>query len=194
MSLFYIDISGVDVCGRTAFDISNFSLKCQWEEYGLKLFIDDSSLPQGIQQCHLTISASLTGLYQFPENNYLVSPIFWIRCEPPCQFAKPITVEIEHCACPHNASRLTFVRAMCNQKVRPFTFRKLVAGLFSSHSSFGILELTKFSGLGITQEGSKERNYLANILYAEERIRNSDLCFHLYFVVTWNTPTHQKVQ
>lgn len=177
----------------TALIISNSSLEWQWEGYGLKLHIDEGTLPPGIEQCHLNINASVTGLYKFPEDSYPVSAVFWIRCEPPCQFAKPITVQIQHCACSHNASRLTFVRAVCSQKERPFTFRKLVAGLFSSHSSFGVLELTKFSGLGITQESSEERNYLANILYKEERVPKSDLSFHLYFVVIWDTPVHQKV-
>ena len=177
----------------TALVITNSSLEWQWESFGLKLHIVDNSLPPGIQQYHLNINASLTGLYEFPENDHLVSAIFWFRCEPPCRFAKPIMVEIQHCACSHNTSKLKFVRAVCSQKVHPFTFRKVIGGVFSSHSSFGILELTTFSGLGVSQEGSEERNYLANILYEEERIHNSDLCFHLYFVVTWDTPVHQKV-
>ena len=183
----------MDVCGVTAIMITNFALEWQWEGYGLKIHVNENILPPGIEECYLNINASLTGHYKFPESYNLVSAIFWIRCEPPCRFVRPITVEIQHCACSHNASNLKFVRAVCSQKVRPFTFRKLVGGLFSSHSSFGILELTTFSGLGVSQEGSEERNYLANILYEEERIHKRNLCFHLYFVVTWDTPVHQKV-
>ena len=185
-------LSGVDVSGVTALVITNSSLEWQWEGYGLKVHVDENSLPLGFEQCHININASLTGHYEFPEDNNPVSGIIWFRCEPKCMFAKPVTVEIQHCACSHNISKLRFVKAVCTQKQHPYTFKEEVGGCFNQSSSFGILELRTFSGIGITQEGSEERNYLANFLYKEEKVHGG-LCFHLYFVVTWDTLIHHKV-
>ena len=182
----------MDVCGVTAITITNSSLEWQWEGHGLKIHVGENTLPPGIEQCHININASLTGHYELPEDNHLVSAIFWFRCEPQCRFIKPIVVEIQHCACSHNISKLKFVKAVCTQVHRPYTFKESIGGSFNKSSSFGIVELRTFSGVGITQEGSEERNYLANFLYKEEKIY-SGLCFHLYFVVTWDTPVHRKV-
>ena len=40
---------------------------------------------------------------------------------------------------------------------------------------------------------SEEQEYLATILYKEERILGGRSCFHLYVVVTWNIDTHLEV-
>ena len=170
--------------------ITNSKWEWQWEGYGLKVRVAENSLPSQIELCHVNINASLAGQYEFPEDEHLVSAVFWFLCEPPCKFAKPITIELQHCALSHNISQLKFVKAVCTQKQLPYTFRQVEGGSFSSHSSFGVLELNSFSGIGITQNQSRERKYLANILYKEERFR---ICFNLYFVVTWNTVTHRTV-
>ena len=185
-----LGLSGVDVCGKTAIIISNSSLDWHWEGFGLKLHVDNNTLPPGIKQCYLNISASLTGHYNFPKGDHLVSAVIWFRCEPPRKFAKSIKVELQHCACSHNTSKLNFVKAVCSQKDLPYAFKRVSRSSFSSHSSFGVLEVNSFSGLGIVQNGSEERNYLANFLYQEERLRP---CFQLYFVITWNTLTHHLV-
>ena len=178
------------MCGVTAVTISNSSLDWHWEGFGLKLHIDADSLPPGIEQCRLNISASLAGHYQFPGGDHLVSAVIWFRCDPPCKFANPIKVELQHCACSHNTPKLSFVRALCSQKELPYVFKRAERSSFSSHSSFGVLEVNSFSGLAIVQSGSEERNYLANFFYQEERLRP---CFQLYFVVTWNTVIHHNV-
>ena len=180
----------MDVCGVTAVVITNASLEWQWERYGLRIHVGENILPADIEQCLMNINASLTGQYQFPEDEYLVSAVFWFRCEPPCKFAKPVTIELQHCALSHNTSNLGFVKAVCTQKQLPYKFKSVEGGSFSNHSSFGVIELNSFSGTGITQKQSKERKYLVNILYEEEKLR---VCFNLYFVVTWNTNTHRTV-
>ena len=183
-------LSGVDVCGVTAVVITNSSLEWQWEGYGLKIHVGENILPANIERCHININASLTGQYKFPKDEHLVSAIFWFRCEPPCKFNKPITIELQHCALSRNTSQLGFVKAVRTQKQLPYTFKQVKGGSFSSHSSFGVLGFNSFSGTGITQKQSKERKYLVNILYEEEKLR---VCFNLYFVVTWNTNTHRTV-
>lgn len=186
------ELAGVDVFGITAIVITNSSLEWQWEGYGLKIHVGENTLPLGIEQCPVNINASLTGHYEFPEDEYLVSAIFWFRCELPCRFAKPISLEIQHCACSHNSLRLSFVKAKCIQEQLPYKFKSIDSGSFSGHSSYGIIEVNSFSAFGVTQKGSGERNYLANVLYIEERL-SLDLRFHLYFVVTWNTVIHDRV-
>ena len=103
---------------------------------------------------------------------------------------KSINVELQHCAYCYNASKLNFVKAVCSQKELPYEFKRVARSSFSSHSSFGVLEVNSFSGLAIVQKESEERNYLANFFYQEERFRP---CFQLYFVITWNTLTHHSV-
>lgn len=192
----FIGLSGVDVSGTTAIIISSSSLEWQWEEFGVKLHIMDNTLPSGIDQCLININASLSGHYKFSDSDNLVSAIIWFRCDPPCKLAKPITLELQHCACSSNTSKLSFVKAMCNQKDLPYTFKRCSGGYFSENSSFGVVDLYSFSALGIIQEGSEERSYLAALRYKEEHIQQFEstvLCFHLYFFITWNTDAHQKV-
>ena len=166
-----------------------------WKEYGLKLHIHEGSLPASIDQCTLTIKASLAGQYEFPENSYLVSAIFWIRCEPMCKLTKPVTVEMQHCARSENVAnfKLKFVRAACSQKQLPYTFKEL-GGDFTSHSSYGIIEVYGFSGLAIAQEGSKDRIYLANLL-SKEVIKSNPIrvLVEIFFVIIWNTNVHRTV-
>ena len=174
----------------TAITISNSSLDWQWEGFGLKIFVDDNTLPPSIKNCHLSIYASLTGHYKFPEDSHLVSAVIWFRSEPLCRFVKPIKVELQHCACSHNTSKLNFVKALCSQSELPYVFKQVERSSFNSHSCYGVLQVNSFSGLAIVQKGLEERNYLANFFYQEERLRP---CFQLYFVVTWNNVMHHNV-
>ena len=160
-----------------------------WEGFGLKLHIAEDSLPAGIDQCTLTIKASLAGQYQFPDNSYLVSAIFWLRCEPMCKFTKPVTVEMQHCARSENVAdlKLKFVRAVCSQKQLPYTFKEL-DGYFTSNSSYGVVEVNGFSALAITQGGSEEREYCSQLFY----LGPPSSC-HIHFIVTWNDEAHLTV-
>ena len=119
-----------------------------WKEYGLKLHVLDKCLPPGVDQCKITIMVSIAGQYDFPENCHPVSAIFWLRCELRCNFRKPVTLEVDHCAKRENTSKLHFVKAVCNQKNLPCTFRKLKEGIFNQNTSYGTVELHSFSGIG----------------------------------------------
>ena len=134
---------------------------------------------------------SLAGQYNFPENCNLVSAIFWLRCEPKCTFERPVTLEIDHCAKRENASKLHFVRAACSQKYLPYTFQKLKEGVFNQHTSYGAIELYRFSGIGVVQEDSTEREYCAMLFYLGKTVLSHE--FKIHFVVTWNTKAHLSV-
>ena len=191
------DLRGVEVYGEMTVVVhSSGAQQITWEGFGLKLHIDEGSLPAGIHQCTLTIKASLAGQYEFefPDNSCLISAIFWLRCEPMCKFTKPVTVEMQHCARSENVAnlKLKFVRAVCGQKQLPYTFKEL-GGDFTRHSSYGVVEVNGFSGLAITQEGSEDRSYLANLLSKEVKSHPTRVIVEIFFVIICNTKAHRTV-
>ena len=169
--------------------VTNDPQSFAWEGYGLKLHIPKGCLPAGIEKCSINIKASLAGQYEFPENSHPVSAIFWLHCEPRCKFTVPLSLEIQHCARPENISKLSFVKALCSQESLPYTFRRQLGGCFTSSSSYGVLELESFSGAGVVQEGSEDREYIARLFYQNETIYSYDI----HLVVTWNTEAYLTV-
>ena len=166
--------------------VTNAPQQFNWEGSGLRLHISGCSLPEGLKQCTVDIKASLSGQYGLPKDSHLVSGMYWFRCEPQCKFVKPITVEIQHCA--SDTSKLGFVKAFCTQKTLPYTF-KPIEGHFTSNSSYGIIELNSFSGLGIVQEGSEDHcKYIASQFYSSKEINHD-----IHFVVTMDLSLHQFV-
>jgi hypothetical protein len=111
------------------------------------------------------------------------------------KFAKPITVEIQHCAKSENANnlKLSFVRTVCSQKQLPYTFKELPGGNFTSHSSYGVIELNNFSGVGVTQDGSEDRKYCSRLFYMHSS-HEVPVNREIHFVVTWNEETHLTVR
>ena len=187
------NLRGVEVCGEmTVVVYSSHDQQITWPGYGLRLNIPKGCLPAGMEQCTINIKVSLAGQYEFPENSHPVSAVIWLRCEDVRRFTTPITVEIQHCAKSENVTnfKLSFVRAVCNQKQLPYTFKQLVGGNFTSHSSYGVIELNSFSGVGVTQEESAERLYYSKLFY----LSNYCLGGHrIDFAVTWNTEAHINV-
>ena len=186
------NLRGVEVHGElTVVVYSSHDNQITWPGYGLRLHIPKGCLPAGMEQSTINIKASLAGQYEFTENSHLVSAIFWLHCEDVREFTKSITVEIQHCAKPEDITNLdlNFVRAICSQKQLPYTFKPLSEGKFTSRSSYGVIELNSFSGIGITQEGSEDRNYFSKLFYL-----NSYFGGHrIDFAVTWNTEAHINV-
>ena len=178
------------MCGETLLTITNTAQIFKWEGYGLTVHIPENSLRQGTEKIGLKIGASIAGHYEFPANSSLVSAIFWFRCEPMYNFEKQLTVEIQHCAKSENVSKLSFVRAVCTQELLPYTFKPLEGGQFTSHSSYGIIKLNRFSGIATVQEGSDDKEYYASLFYfGQEPSINKNI----HFVVTMNTKVHLTV-
>ena len=158
----------MEVCAETTLTVTNSSQHFHWQGYGLTLHFPDGCLPADVEECTLTIKASLAGQYEFPEGSHLVSAVYWLLCEPMCKFTKAmISVEIEHCAPQKNAAKLSIVRSHCTQKNLPYTFQKL-GGHYTQHSSYGCIEVASFSGYAVTQDGSEEREYCACLYYLEK--------------------------
>ena len=189
------NLRGVEVCGEmTVVVYSSHDQQITWPGYGLRLNIPKGCLPAGMEQCTINIKASLAGQYEFPENSHLVSAVFWLRCEDVHKFTRPITVEIQHCAKSENVTNpLCFVRAVCSQKQLPYTFKQLPGGNFTSHSSYGVIELNSFSGVGVTQEGSEDREYCSRIFYMHSS-QEVPVNREIHFVVIWNVEAHLTVR
>ena len=174
-------IRGVEVIGETHFVVPNKGGSFEWKGFGLRLYIPKNSIPASMAEYTINIKASLSGEFQFPEGSDLFSPVFWISV--PCQFLKPVTLEIQHCTLREDESfisDLKFVSARCSQKFLPYTFRPVDDGVFTSHSSYASIELTHFSGVGITGKKGTPQSHCAHIYYSNKGLLN----WRFYFIIT----------
>ena len=169
-------------------EVTNSPQLFNWKEYGLKLNIPEQSLPSNVNSCKITITVSFFGMYQFPEDTELVSPLFWLRCEPHCKLAYPWHLEIEHCAPQKNTQYLCMARAASSQKSLPYTFKELQGGIFSEFYSYGSIDFSSFGGVGVFQKWSKERRYWFILFYMTETFTKD-----IHFAITWNDSAHIKV-
>ena len=187
-------LRGVEVIAETTFVVTNKPQSFVWQGYGFKLHFPGGCLPEGTKECTINIKASLAGQYKFPETSHLVSAVFWLRCESRCMtFAKPISMEIQHCAREKNISKLCFMKAFCSPKKLPYDFepQKDRDSCFNKSSSYGVIELDSFSGVAVIQKGSEDREYAAKLFY---RMQNPTIAsYDVHLVVTWNIEAHFTV-
>ena len=185
-------LPGIEECGEKSVVVhSSHGQLVEWN--GLKLHIHEGSLPEGVHQCKIYIKVSLAGQYEIPENSHLVSAIFWLRCEPQCKFIKPITVEIQHCSTKQNISKLKIVRAFCSQKQLPYNFKPL-GGRFDTDTSYGVIEVNGFSGVGVVEENPvSERLYYSQLFYRSYHSHQQGHESDIYIIFTWNTEAHLNV-
>ncbi len=183
-------LRGVDVCGETCIAVTNSKQYFEWEKFGLNIHIEENSLPADTEQITVTIKASIAGHYESPEDYDRASAVFWFKCEPNIKFEKQITVEVQHCAMLEHTSDLSFARAVCTQENLPYTFKLLEGGEFSNKSSYGVLRLSKFSGIAafFKKFTSARRNYSASLFRVTKESNHE-----VHIVVMWNTKTHRKV-
>ena len=153
-----------------------------WKGYGLRLRVPEGSLPAGMRECSINIRASLSGQFQFPEDSDLLGPVFWLSV--PCEFRKPVTLEIQHCAYQEDeaalSSNLSFVSARCSQKKLPYRFRWVDGGVFTTYSSHGSIQLSHFSGLGVTGGKKTPRSYCAHLYHTMKQTYD----WRYYFILT----------
>ena len=183
-------IRGVEVVGKTEFTVSTQGGHFEWDGYGLKFHIPEGSLPGGTGNCMVNVRASPSGQFQLPEDSDLLSPVFWISA--PCKFTKPVTLEIQHCALrEHKAvlSDLRFVSAKCSQKDLPYRFEHLDGGVFTTHSSYGSIQLNHFSGVGVTGSEETPRLYCAHLYHTIKQIDD----WRYYLAITQDLEAHITV-
>ena len=153
----------------------------QWKGYGLRLHVSKGSLPADTGECRINIRVSLSGQFQLPEEDSdLLSPVFWISA--PCKFTKPVTLEIQHCALTEDEtalSNLNFVFTKCSQKDLPYRFRQTNGGVFTTNSTYGSIQLSHFSGVGVTGRKGTPRSYCAHVYHTKKK----DYEWRFYFVI-----------
>ena len=173
----------------TEFTVSTHDALFEWEGYGLKLHVQEGSLPAGMGECKVNIRVSLFGQFQLPEDSDLLSPVFWILV--PCKFTKPVTLEIQHCALKDETvlSELTFISAMCSQSDLPYRFKQLDGGVFTMHSFCGSIQLSHFSAKAIAGRKRTPRLYCARLYHTIEQIYDWRFCL----VITQDLPLFNTV-
>ena len=154
----------------------------EWEGYGFRLHAPKGALPPDHPECTLHIQASLSGQFHFPEGSALTSAVYWISA--PVAFSKPLKFYIQHScgASPHN---LKFVEAQCTQKELPYRFEPIEESneVFTQHSSYGSISITKFSGIGIVHRSKSLlcSSYLAQVFLSSV---SGSYRWNVFFVVT----------
>ena len=183
-----LKLDKVDVCGETSLLVTNKAREFIWKDYGLTLDIPSEVLPISVGQCKLFIKASNSGDYEFPNGYHLISPVFWIRCEPNCRFEKPISMGIQHCARTKNEHELRLVRASCTQEKLPYLF-EIIHPKEGKPFDTNSIQLSRFSANAIVQEGSEDLSYTARLFYFTKDIHDCKV----HFAVSLNTSSHRTV-
>ena len=191
-------LRGLDVTGEsTSVFVSNKGQTFYWKNHGLKLHIPAQSLPAGTGKCLLQIKVGLSGQFEFPPETALISAVYWLYS--PVKFTHRITAEIQHCGKSTEIMRMKFVLAKCNQKQLPYKFRPLQNGTFTTHTSYGSIQLSHFSLLAIvvqmisrfslSSSPEQHRVYCASLFYVGNRTSPT-----IHFVVTLNLEAHIEVR
>ena len=178
------------MCGETCITVTNSTQFFEWERFGLKVHVEENSLPTDIEQMTVNIKASISGHYESPEGYERVSAVFWFQCEPNIELKKQVTVEIQHCAMSEHTPELSFARAVCTQEKLPYTFTLLKDGQFSNQSAYGVLNLSRFSAIAafIKKLMSVKRIYYASLFH-----QTKESGHEIYVVVTQNIAAHLDV-
>ena len=103
----------------------------------------------------------------------------------PTKFAKPIKIEIQHCANFNKPNQLRFVCSSLAQKSIPYIFKFMEGGLFTSGSKYGTLSTTHFCGIAIVKEvisGEPSCRYCAQVYFTVKSLQ--DYWYYCHFVVT----------
>jgi len=169
------------VIGETKFTVTTQGGLFEWKGYGLRLHVPKDSLPPGVRECRVNFRASFSGQFQFSEDSELLSPVFWLTA--PCKFMKPVTLEIQHCALREDEatlSGLSFVSAKCSQRSLPYKFRPVDGGVFTTHSSYGSIQLSHFSGNAVTGGKRTPQSYCAHLYHTMKKMYD----WRYYFILT----------
>ena len=168
------------------FIVSTQSAPFHWFGHGSKIHLS------GMEEVRIIVKVSLSGQFQLPEDTVLLSPVYWISAS--AKITNPVTIEIQHCALSKDEailSGLSFVATEISPKHLPYRFDYLDGGVFNKHSSYGSIQLSHFSGIGVGIAGRKRtpRSYCAYVYHTMKQ--KDDLRF--YFIIVQNLEAHIAV-
>ena len=150
-------IRGADIIATATLEVPpGEPFSYTWHGHGMRLHIPANALKPSASILTMSIQTSLSGQFQLPDDTELVSGVYWVAF--PQRFYQPVTMEVQHCAYlehPDQLSSLFFITARCNQETLPYQFKPLPGGVFSTHSSYGAIELSHFSGVGVVRKKGK---------------------------------------
>ena len=167
--------------GKAEFTVFSQGGLVEWKGYGLRIEIPSGSFQPGVRECRINISASFSGQFLLPDESDLLSPIFWISAS--CKLTKPVTLEIQHCTLRKEEpmlSKLSFVSTKCSQRDLPYRFTQVDGGVFTTHSSYGRIQLNHFSGNAVAGKKNTPRSYCGHLYYTMKQISD----WRCYFVIT----------
>ena len=123
------------------------------------------------------VQVSLSGQYVAPDDDELVSAVYWITTR---NLSKPIRIETQHCAASVGSSSQLSVAITTNKKP-PFIFSKLEGGAFSPFSSFACFPPREsFSGLAVVMSRNAAKRYCAQLWYT----KLSPQDWKIHFIIT----------
>ena len=151
-------IQGADIIAQTKVEMTpGQPLTYRWEGHGFEVHIPAGAIPAESGLVTMGIQASLSGDYHLPDDRVLVSGVYWVSLHPPIEFAKKVTVNIQHCGSVEDSkSALSFITATFMRESRPYIFKPLEGGFFL-YSGRGTIAVDHFSGLSIF--GRKKAKY-----------------------------------
>jgi len=189
------------VIGETEFTVPTDGGTFEWKGYGLKLHVPEHSysLQANSEECRITIKASISGVFKLPDDTELLSPIFWMSVADSEKFLKPVTLEIQHCASRHEIedldkstlADLSFISTKSFAEVDhlPYIFKALEGGVFTAYSSYGSIELTQFSGVGVAGSKKTPSCYRAHVYCTNIGAHD----WRFYFSITRDLDVQKKV-
>ena len=151
----------------------------EWDYYGLKVFIPKNSLPLSIKTCTLTIGVSITGQFEFPDNQNVVSAIYAFHLSNEVKLVKPLRINLQHCAKICSPEGIFVARASCKDNSFPYNFKilsdKTVALTQDSYmgKQFVGFDLQHFSLFSLLSE---EKKLYTAILFYREMKDTIDIC------------------
>ena len=136
------------------------------EKFGIKIYLPPNAFSEPVFD--ITVGAALSGRFISPESMTLVSAVYYIRMS--SELLRPVTVEIEHCVIlsdEDKTSGLKFGKADMNSywASPPYTFKTLSEGIFPVGKSWGTIQMSSFSLLGIfcRRDNNPPVEYLAGV-------------------------------
>lgn len=184
------------VAASTTFTYTGRANTLDWSKYGLQIHFQDDGLPVGATECKLSVRASLSGDFHFPEETELVSGIYAVSAS--CKFCKPVTVELQHCAVleqEEDSSDMAFVTSSCLQKNLPYNFMILDGGEFPRGRRWGKMQLSHFSLVGAIRRKRPHsrpgKEYCGRLYYLATTRHH---CWRIHYVIVGNLKLHITVR
>ena len=132
------------VLAKKSLQVTNEEQHIVWKEYGLRLHIPCNTLPDDCSCFNLTISVSLSGNFELPEDGVLVSAVYSFTHDlGDRELRKQVTLEMQHCASVHVLKDLRVLRAVSPS----YKFEVVPGGHFAD--GYSMIKLHHFSCFAI---------------------------------------------